>query len=142
MWGILRLVFGRGRTMRGEAYIGMLVAVVVAVIVGVIMIPVLTGTIAEMSLEPGETEVVVAPETVVVPEAIVEPKSTDTGGEAQSNSGWLTTIQILAGLTALVLIAYKVYRGVFKSRSARESTEVFTGTKPKAKMTIFGIKIR
>ena len=127
--------------MRGEASIGMLIGVAMAVIMGVMIIPIITGTIAEMDTELEEAEATVAPETAVVPGASA-PTETDTGVEAYSNPGWLTSIQILAGLSALVLAAFQVYRKVFKPRSTRESTEVLIGTRPKAKITIFGIKIR
>lgn len=117
--------------MRGSMTISVLIGMVVAAVVGVVMIPMLAGTIS--SVEEG----VLAPEAIVAPVA-PETGGTDTGGETYSDSGWLTSIQVLASLVAIALAAYKF----LPWRRLRRDTVVSGDSSVKAKLTIFGIRIK
>jgi len=113
-----------------------IVGLMVTVVVCVALVPALFSVGDQAGLEPAA-----APEVAEVPEVAPAPtpEFTDTGEDTGSGSGILTAIQVIAALIAVVLVLYKFtgFLGLL-----REGSTDKPGEKGKARLSIFGIRIK
>lgn len=105
----------------------------IAVVVGVNLVATIASPTSELVVE--QPEVIVAPETPTT-------KSTDTGqgaspdADSEASSNWLASVLAGVGIGGALLGAFK-----FLSKELSRSNSKKVGSK-RARMTIFGIKIR